>query len=104
VAAAASGLLSAWVRLSGAGDLLTTSYGRLVLLKAVLLGAIAAIGFWHRRATVPRLQSDPTRLLFVRIAAVEVLVMAATVGVAVALSRPAAGQRRAPRLPLTPRR
>ena len=34
VAVAASGLLSAWVRLSGAGDLLTTSYGRLVLLKA----------------------------------------------------------------------
>ncbi|MFN8147079.1 MAG: cytochrome c oxidase assembly protein [Candidatus Nanopelagicales bacterium] len=87
VAVAASGLLSAWVRLAGLGDLLTTSYGRLVLLKVLLLAVIAGIGFWHRRATVPRLQADPSRLLFVRVAAVEVLVMAATVGVAVALSR-----------------
>lgn len=87
VAVAASGTLSAWVRLSGAGDLLTTSYGRLVLLKVLLLAVIAAIGWWHRRETVPKLAADPSRLLFVRVAAVEVLVMAATVGVAVALSR-----------------
>ncbi|MFN8148807.1 MAG: cytochrome c oxidase assembly protein [Candidatus Nanopelagicales bacterium] len=87
VAVGATGILSAWVRLSSPSDLLTTSYGRLVLLKALLLAVLAAFGFWHRRATVPKLAADPTRLLFLRVAAVEVLVMAATVGVAVALSR-----------------
>ena len=58
-----------------------------MLLKVALLAVVSAIGFWHRRATVPRLQADPTRRLFLRVAAVEVLVMAATIGVAVALSR-----------------
>ena len=87
VAVALSGLGSAWVRMSSAGELLTSSYGRLVLLKVLLLAVVSGFGFWHRRATVPRLREDPTRRLFVRVAAVEVLVMAATVGVAVALSR-----------------
>ena len=87
VAVGASGVASAWVRLSSVSDLVTTSYGRIVVLKAVLLAVLSGFGLWHRRRVVPRLQDDPTRLLFLRVAAVEVLVMAATVGVAVALSR-----------------
>jgi cytochrome c oxidase assembly factor CtaG len=73
--------------MSGVADLVTTSYGRIVLLKIALTAAIAAFGVYHRRRHLPRLQDDPTRLQFLRVAGVEVLVMAATVGVAVALSR-----------------
>ena len=87
VAVAVSGFGSAWLRIASLSELVTTSYGRLVLLKIALLSVVSALGWWHRRTTVPRLREEPTRLLFLRVAAVEVLVMAATVGVAVALSR-----------------
>ena len=87
VAVAASGMVSGWVRLGGVNDLVTTSYGRLVLLKLVLIGVLSGFGLWHRRRSLPRLATDASRLVFLRVAAVEVLVMAATVGVAVALSR-----------------
>ena len=87
VGVAASGALSAWIRMSGLADLVTTSYGRIVLLKVALTAAIACFGVYHRRRHLARLGVDATRLQFLRVAAVEVLVMAATVGVAVALSR-----------------
>ena len=87
VALALSGVASASVRLASPADLLSTSYGRLVLLKVVLIGALAWFGVWHRRHVLPALSGDTARRGFLRIAAVEVLVMAATVGVAVALSR-----------------
>jgi putative copper resistance protein D len=87
IAVAVSGVVNASVRIDGTADLLTTSYGRLVMLKALLMGVIACFGLWHRRRVIPQLSGDVSRLLFLRIAAVEVLVMAATVGVAVALSR-----------------
>jgi putative copper resistance protein D len=87
VAVAASGVVSGWVRIGGAGDLLTTSYGRLLLLKVAMIAALSAFGLWHRRRSMRALESDSNRLVFLRVAAVEVLVMAATVGVAVALSR-----------------
>ena len=86
---AVSGLLNAWLRLgSWAG--LATPYGALVCVKA---GALLVLGFggWlHRRSTLARLDGPgPARLDFLRLAGVEVLLMAATVGVAVALSRSA---------------
>ena len=87
VAVALSGAVSAWVRLGDVAALVTSSYGRLVLLKLALLAVLSGFGLWHRRRSLPRLASDPSRLVFLRVAAVEVLVMAATVGVAVALSR-----------------
>jgi putative copper resistance protein D len=87
VAVAISGVVSASVRLESPVDLVTTSYGHMVVLKAVLITVLAGFGVWHRRRILPRLSVDSGRLLFVRVAAVEVLIMAATVGVAVALSR-----------------
>jgi len=89
VAVAASGFASAWVRLAAPSDLVTTSYGRIVLVKIALLAVLSGIGLAHRRVTLPMLDAEPGRLLFLRVAAVEVVVMAATVGVAVALSRTA---------------
>jgi putative copper resistance protein D len=89
VAVAASGFASAWARLAAPSDLVTTSYGRIVLVKIALLAVLSGIGLAHRRVTLPKLDHEPGRLLFLRVAAVEVMIMAATVGVAVALSRTA---------------
>lgn len=86
---AASGVLNAWLRLGSLAGL-ATAYGSLVVVKTVALCGLGAAGWWHRRATIPRLDAGPsTRRDFWRLAVVEVLVMAATIGVAVALSRSA---------------
>lgn len=94
VAVAVSGLVNAWVRLGGPTSLLSTSYGVLVLVKVVLLVALGALGWQHRRRTVARLAASDAdtsarddMLVFVRVAAAELVVMAVTVAVAVGLSR-----------------
>ncbi|MGI9084758.1 MAG: cytochrome c oxidase assembly protein [Aeromicrobium sp.] len=81
VAVAASGVANASVRLVGWGDVFGTSYGRLVVAKVVALGLLGLFGWRHRRQIVE--QSGG----FLRLVAGEVLLMAATVGLAVALSR-----------------
>ena len=50
---------------------------------------LGGFGWWHRRHTVEQMERDPrrTRGLFVRVAAVELVVMGATFGLAVGLSR-----------------
>jgi len=83
-AVALSGVLNAAVRL-GSFSALSSAYGVLVLLKAVALLALGAFGVWHRRRTLPALASS--RRAFVRIAAVELVVMGAAMGLGVALSR-----------------
>jgi putative copper resistance protein D len=88
ITVAASGLGNAWLRISYLSDLWTTAYGRLVLLKAGLLITLGVIGFVHRRRTLPAIARGERRPL-IRLAVVEVLIMAATVGVASALARTA---------------
>lgn len=92
---AASGLINAAIRLKFS-EWFTTDYGRVIVAKAVLTVVLAGMGWLHRRWTIPQLEngSDAAaaatswwRRPFVRLAVVEVLVMAATVGVAVSLSR-----------------
>ncbi|RPF26581.1 cytochrome c oxidase assembly protein [Georgenia muralis] len=91
VLVAGSGLAGALLRLSTAAELVTHPYGRLLLAKVVLTVALGLIGWAHRRATVPALRAaaaaGSTRPggAFWRLAGVEVVVMAAVVGVAVAL-------------------
>jgi putative copper resistance protein D len=87
IALALSGLANAVVRVASPSELVTTSYGRLVLLKVLLIAVLAAFGVQQRRRVLPQLSGDAARKAFVRLAATEVLVMAGTVGVAVALSR-----------------
>jgi putative copper resistance protein D len=93
VAVALSGLVNAAVRLGSPGALLSTSYGGLVLLTAGGLLALAAFGQRHRARTIPLLQrsgggGEPRALpLFARVAVLELAVMAATFGLAVALGR-----------------
>lgn len=89
VLVAMSGLINAYLRLGGL-DHLTTTYGLLVIGKATALLVLGKAGLLHRRATIPGLTTGPPKShWFARLAAVEVLVMGATMGLAVALSRSA---------------
>jgi len=112
LATGASGLLSAWVLIGGSTDALRqvpgSGYGWLLLAKTTALVTLGAFGWWHRRRTLPRLEAG-TPGAFRRFAAVEVVVMLATVSVAVALAAappPAASQpaatASAPARPATP--
>ncbi len=86
VVVAVSGIGNAWVRLGEVGQLWSSHYGWLVLAKSVALVALGCVGVAHRTRTLPMLHSGRPRG-FRRFAAGEVLVFAATVGLAVALSR-----------------
>ncbi len=85
VAVAVSGTVNAWVRLGSVSLLWESRYGLLILGKVAILGALGYFGWRHRRTTIKAL--DSTRAPFLRLAAGELVVMAATMGLAVALSR-----------------
>jgi putative copper resistance protein D len=87
-AVAASGLLSAYARLYQPSDLTGTRYGQLILVKAGALLALGAVGLAQRRTALPALDAGDRRP-FVRVATVEILLFAAAIGTAVALSRTA---------------
>lgn len=76
-----SGIANAAARLAGWGDVFGSSYGRLVVAKAVALVVLAVTGWRQRRSLVARGSG------FLRLATGELLLMAATIGLAVGLSR-----------------
>lgn len=97
VIVAASGVINALLRIDTAADLMS-GYGQLLIGKASALVALGCIGLWHRRTTIPALQSsidasDDSRIGvvagrgFARLAAAELTIMAAAAALAVALSR-----------------
>lgn len=82
----ASGLVAAYARLGTSTDAWVSPYGALLGLKATAAVALGAVGWLHRRRALgPLAQGRPGA--FVRLAAGELVVMASTVGLAVALSR-----------------
>jgi putative copper export protein len=88
-----TGLLTAEIHLGGREDgwglitqWVTSGYGAVMFAKAVAFASLVGIGWWHRRSTLPALEAGRA-WAFWRLAAVEIVVMAATVGLAVALSR-----------------
>lgn len=83
---AASGLVVGLARLGTSPGIWFSSYGALLALKTTAILVLGALGWRHRRSTLPLLAAGRRRA-FLRLAAVELLVMAATVGLAVALSR-----------------
>ncbi len=89
VAVAASGSVATWTRLPDLTDLWTTAYGGLLLAKAGLLLALGGAGWLHRRRTVAEVTAGEQGA-FLRLAAVEVGLMAVALGLAVALTRTAA--------------
>ncbi|MFC9895108.1 cytochrome c oxidase assembly protein [Nocardia sp. NPDC127579] len=87
VVIAASGVLNSVIRVSWA-DLTGTTYGRLVVAKAVALIVLGGFGYLQRRAALPALAADPRdRGALIRFAGVEALIFAATIGLAVGLGR-----------------
>ncbi|MBF6331491.1 cytochrome c oxidase assembly protein [Nocardia transvalensis] len=87
VVVAASGVINAWVRVPWS-ELFTTTYGQLVIGKTLALCALGLIGFLQRRKSIPALAADPRdRSALIGYAGVEILVFAATVGLAVGLGR-----------------
>jgi len=86
VVAAAATVLSAYLVLGPSDTGLDSTYGRLVAAQLVALGVLGGIGRWHRTQTVPALgrgRPGPFR----RFAVLELLVLAALVGLAAALAR-----------------
>ena len=81
-----SGLAGAWTRLGLVASLWESAYGALLLLKTAALLLVAWCGWCHRRRTIPALAAGRPRA-FARLAAVELGLMAATLGLAVVLAR-----------------
>jgi putative copper resistance protein D len=88
-AVAVSGVVNAGVRLGGVAPLLSSAYGGLVLAKVAALCVLGGFGWWHRRRTVAAVAGGGGSAMrqFVSVAAAELVVMAATVALAVGLSR-----------------
>ncbi|MFI6326402.1 cytochrome c oxidase assembly protein [Nonomuraea sp. NPDC050556] len=81
-----SGVFSVLARLTAVEDLWTSSYGVLIVAKTVAFVLLGYAGWWHRQRTLVALDQGKAGA-FVRLAVGEVVVMAATVGLGVALSR-----------------
>lgn len=80
---AVSGFANAIIRLGGWSGF-TTRYGLLLVAKTVAFLLLGAAGWRHRQRTIPTLTQSPRR--FWRLAAGEVLLMGAVIGISVALS------------------
>ncbi|NUR82592.1 MAG: copper resistance protein CopD, partial [Nonomuraea sp.] len=81
-----SGLFSLVARLAAVSDLWTSAYGLLAVAKIVAFVLLGYVGYWHRQRTLVDLKAGKPRA-FTRLAGGETLLMLATVGLAVALSR-----------------
>lgn len=87
VVLAISGVANSWVRVPF-DELFTSTYGRLVLAKAGALVVLGVFGWFQRRAALPALAADPgDRRALARFASVELLLFAATMGLAAGLGR-----------------
>jgi putative copper resistance protein D len=84
---AVTGIVNALVRIP-LGALVGSEYGALVLAKAGALVALGVLGALHRRSTVDAAARGASGALL-RLGGVEVLLMLATIGLAVALGRTA---------------
>lgn len=91
----ASGAANAWLRVGSAGDLVSTTYGRLLTVKLVLMAGAIALAAWHRRRSLPRLTTADVRARFWRVLSVDVGLLVGVVTIAALLSRTA------PTIPVT---
>lgn len=84
---AVSGVINAVIILPSWGDLFTNDYGILVVVKFFAVIVLGLFGYLHRQVTLPAIDAKGESGPFRRFAVVEVIVMALTIGVAVALGR-----------------
>jgi cytochrome c oxidase assembly factor CtaG/putative copper export protein len=89
----ASGIINASIRVTSWADLFGSAYGQLILAKAAATVVLGGIGFMHRQWVIPQLgrkgSAYSSRRVLWQLVIVELLIMGATSGVAVALSRSA---------------
>jgi len=85
IVVAASGLANAYTHLDSIGQLLTTGYGRIILLKVFVLVALGFIA-WHVRKKFAQSFSQSRVSTFARVAAGEIVVMGTALALGVALS------------------
>lgn len=81
-----SGVFSLVARLGAVSDLWTSDYGMIAVAKIVAFVLLGYVGYWHRQRTLVQLQAGRPHA-FTRLAGGETVLMLATVGLAVALSR-----------------
>lgn len=86
VLVAVSGAANLVARLGLGDSLWTSNYGLLVITKILALALLGGLGYLHRRRTIPDLERQRP-IAFLRLAAIELVVFAATIGLAVGLSR-----------------
>ena len=87
IVVAATGVISAWLRL-GSLENLATPYGALVLAKTFALIALGVMGFWQRARALERVRRQ-ARGAFTGLVIIELAVLGAAMGLAQALSRTA---------------
>jgi len=83
---AGSGAVTAYTRFSSPGQLVDTGYGAVLLVKVAAFAGILALAAWHRRRTVSALRTERPAA-FLRLAGAELVLFAATIGLAVGLAR-----------------
>jgi putative copper export protein len=76
---AATGVVSAWLRLGSLPALWTSSYGQVLLVKLALLAGVAATGFYNWRRVRPALGTDEGTVRLRRSATVELLIGVAVI-------------------------
>ncbi len=82
----ASGFANAYTRLAQPQDLVTSGYGRLVLIKTLLLVVLVFFSYRMRKRILPGMSALAGRLAFVKFAGIELLLLAAATGLGIALS------------------
>ena len=89
----ASGVINASIRITNWADLFGSPYGQLILAKSAATLVLGGIGLMHRQWVIPQLgrkgSALSSRRVLWQLVLVELLIMGATSGVAVALSRSA---------------
>ncbi|CAI3805008.1 cytochrome c oxidase assembly protein [Pseudarthrobacter sp. MM222] len=89
----ASGVVNASIRVTSWADLFGSSYGQLIVAKTAATLVLGGVGLMHRSWVIPQLGSQgvgmSARRVLWQLVVVELIIMGATSGVAVALGRSA---------------
>ena len=89
IGVAASGVVSAWMRVGTWDQLFATGYGQIVMLKAAALVALGVFGVLWRQRAIKRIPGEGGAKVFAWLVVAELAVMGAASGLAAALGRTA---------------